>query len=141
MNTRVLVSLLILFCAAWPSGVHSQRSQTRAVFDLAVQKSPVFRAGQTRLEATSASVTYTDEFFSGKVKALKVEFFAKGGDASLVLFLDEQLRIGQANLTYVVPGITVARTVADRPEDITNYFSDYRFDRTRLRLKSKGSYK
>jgi hypothetical protein len=149
MTTRVIVLLLMLFCAALPSDVYSQRSQstvpvfqTNAVFELAVQKSPVFKTGQSRLEAQSVSVTYTNEFLSGEMKALKVEFFTKQvGSATLVLFLDQQDRIGQANLTYVMPGITVTRTVAGRREEVTKYFSDYRFDRKRLRLMSKGSYK
>jgi hypothetical protein len=58
-----------------------------------------------------------------------------------VLFLDEQNRIAQANLTFVMPGVTVTRTVAAQREEMTKYFSDYRFDGKRLQLKSKGSYK
>jgi hypothetical protein len=149
MTTRVIVLLLMLFCAALPSDVYSQRSQStapvfqaNAVFELVVQKSPVFKAGQSRLEAQSVSVTYTNEFLSGEKKALKVEFFTKQmGSATLLLFLDQQDLIGQANLTYVMPGITVTRTVAGRREEVTKYFLDYRFDRKRLRLWSKGSYK
>ncbi len=44
------------------------------------------------------------------------------------------------NLSYVVPGTTVARTVAWKPEDLKKYFSDYQFDGKRLQLKSKGTY-
>ena len=40
----------------------------------------------------------------------------------------------------MIPGATVTRTVAWKPEEIKKYFSDYRFDQNRLRLKSKGSY-
>lgn len=150
MTTRALVFLLmLLWCAAVPSVLYSQRPQppvpafpTHAVFELAVQKSPVFRTGQSRLEAQSASATYTNEFLAGQVKALKVEFSTKqGGSAALVLFLDGQNRIGQANLTYVIPGATVTRTVAGQREEVTKYFADYRLDGKRLQLKSKGSYK
>jgi hypothetical protein len=57
------------------------------------------------------------------------------------LFLDDdENQIWQANLTYVVPGTTVARTVAASPEELTKYFSDFHFDHNRLQLKSKGSY-
>jgi hypothetical protein len=168
MNMRVLVFLLTLACSALPSEVYSEPPQftpqefkTTAVFDLAVQKSAFVKPGNSRLETKSAFVTYTDEFFSGKRNALKVEFFtkpvtedsrfdilrdnskelSKGGYAALVLFLDEQNRIDQANLTYVIPGTTVMRTVAGTPEELTKYFSDYDFDQKRLRLKSKGSYR
>jgi hypothetical protein len=65
---------------------------------------------------------------------------SKGGTAVLVLFLDQGNQITQANLTYVIPGTTVVRTVAWTREDLTKYFFDYRFDQSRLRLKSKGSY-
>ncbi len=40
----------------------------------------------------------------------------------------------------MVPGTTVARTVAWQPDDLKKYFSDYQFDGKRLRLKSKGTY-
>jgi hypothetical protein len=40
----------------------------------------------------------------------------------------------------VIPGTTVVRTVASSREELAKYFSDYKFDRNRLRLKSKGSY-
>jgi hypothetical protein len=40
----------------------------------------------------------------------------------------------------VVPGTTVARTVASSPEELTKYFSDFRFDHNRLQLKSEGNY-
>ncbi|HZO86390.1 MAG TPA: hypothetical protein VFC26_14320, partial [Verrucomicrobiae bacterium] len=49
-------------------------------------------------------------------------------------------KISQANLSYLVPAITVARTVAWKSEDVQRYFSDYRFDGKRMVLKSKGSY-
>jgi hypothetical protein len=39
-----------------------------------------------------------------------------------------------------VPGTTVARTVAWKPEELKKYFSAYQFDGKRLVLKSKGRY-
>jgi len=35
----------------------------------------------------------------------------------------------------------VVRTVASSPEELTRYISDYHFERSRLRLKSRGTYK
>ncbi len=147
-----------IYSASAPSS--SQQFQTSASFSLAVQKSKVLKLGNSRLATTSAFVTYTDEFFAGKTNALKVQFFtqpitedtrakllrndnnemSRGGYAALVLFLDERNQIWQANLTYVIPGTTVVRTVASSREELAKYFSDYRFEQNRLRLKSKGTY-
>lgn len=167
MNMRVLGIMVVLFCCAFPTNIYSgsapstpQQFQTSASFSLAVQKSKVLKLGKSRLETKSAFVTYTNEFFAGKTNALKVQFFtqpmveearakllrndnneiSRGGYAALVLFLDERNQIWQVNLTYVIPGTTVVRTVASNREELTKYFSDYRFEQNRLRLKSKGTY-
>jgi hypothetical protein len=167
MNMRVLGITVVLFCCAFSTAVYSEATrftpkefQTRALFYLAVQQSKVLNLGKSKLETKSAFVTYTNEFFAGKTNALKIQFFtqpigeetqakllrddnheiSKGGYAVLVLFLDERNQIWQANLTYVIPGTTVVRTVASNREELTKYFSDYHFDRNRLRLKSKGNY-
>ena len=138
----------------------SQEFQTKASFNLTVQKSNVLKVGKSRLDTVSAFVTYTNEFFAGKTNALKAQFFtqpiveqvrakllkgddqeiSKGGYAALVLFLDERKQVWQVNLTYVITGTTVVRTVASSREELTKYFSQYHFESNRLRLKSKGSY-
>ena len=182
MNMRALGILAILCCCALPTDIQSEPTQplsamglmrcvqgvcdetefqTKALFNLAVQKSQVLKLGKSSLETKSAFVTYTNEFFEGVTKALKVQFFtqpimeearakllrgdnheiSRGGYATLVLFLcDDENKIWQANLTYVVPGTTVARTVAASSEELAKYFFDYHFDHNRLQLKSKGSY-
>ena len=165
---RVRIGMIVvLFLCAFPTDIHAEPTlhgaqdfQTKASFDLAVQKSMVLKLGKSRLETRSAFVTYTNEFFAGKTNALKVQFFtqpivegaqtkllkhdnrevSRGGYAALVLFLDERDQIWQANLTYVIPGTTVVRTVASSRDELTKYFSDYHFDRSRLRLKSRGTY-
>jgi len=164
---RVLGITVVLFCCAFSTSIYSESTrftpkefQTRALFYLAVQQSKVLNLGKSKLETKSAFVTYTNEFFAGKTNALKIQFFtqpigeetqakllrddnheiSRGGYAALVLFLDERNQIWQANLTYVIPGTTVVRTVASNREELTKYFSDYRFDQNRLRLKSKGNY-
>ena len=164
---RVLGIIVVLFCGGFPTAIYSESTgfapkefQTRALFSLAVQQSKVLNLGKSKLETKSAFVTYTNEFFAGKTNALKIQFFtqpigeetqakllrddnheiSRGGYAALVLFLDERNQIWQANLTYVIPGTTVVRTVASNREELTKYFSDYHFDRNRLRLKSKGNY-
>ena len=167
MTIRVLGILVVLFCCPLLASIDAEPGQstfhefqTKALSDLTVQKSPVLKVGKSQLETKSAFVTYTNEFFAGKTNALKVQFFtrpiveetrvkllrgdhaeiSKGGYAALVLFLDEQKQIWQANLTYVIPGATVVRTVASSRDELTKYFSHYHFDNGRLRLKSKGNY-
>jgi len=134
--------------------------QTKALFNLAAPKSKVLKLGKSRLETKSAFATYTNEFFAGVTNALKVQFFtepireearakllrgdkheiSRDGYATLVLFLDDQNQIWQANLTYTIPGTTVARIVASSCDEVTKYFSHYHFDHNRLQLKSQGSY-
>jgi len=164
---RVLGIIVILFFSAFSTAIYSestpstvQQFQRRALFQLDVQKSTVLKLGKSSLQTKSAFVTYTNEFFAGKTNALKVQFFtqpigeesrakllrndnrdiSRSGYAALVLFVDERNQIWQANLTYVIPGTTVVRTVASNREELTKYFPDYHFDQNRLRLKSKGSY-
>jgi hypothetical protein len=165
MRARIAVILVLSLCAV-PADLRAAPTltprdfQTSASFDLAVQQSKWLPLGKSRLQTTSAFVTYTNEFFRGKTNALKVQFFTepigaeaqakllsqddrdlrRGGYAALVLFLDDRDQMWQANLTYVIPGTTVVRTVASTRAELTKYFADYHFDRSRLRLKSKGTY-
>jgi len=81
MNMRVLGIIAILSCCAFATEIYSeptlstsQAFQTRALFNLVVQKSKVLSLGKSRLETKSAFVTYTNEFFAGKTNALKVQF-------------------------------------------------------------------
>ena len=134
----------------------------RGRFDLDVQKSKVLTLGKSHIDATSAFVSLTDEFFGGRVNALAIQMYGapidaarrarliknnrddtelnRSGGAYVVLFLDKNNRITQANLTYIIPGSTVVRTVAYLESDIAKWFSDYRYGDGRLHLKSKGSY-
>jgi hypothetical protein len=134
----------------------------RGRFDLDVRKSTVLTLGKSHIDATSAFVSLTDEFFGGRVNALAIQMYAAPIDAAararliknnrddtelnrlggtyLVLFLDKDNRITQANLTYIIRGATVVRTVAYLPSDFVKWFSDYRYADGRLHLKSKGAY-
>jgi hypothetical protein len=78
--------------------------------------------------------TITDVFKNGAKESKKSDY------AALVLFLDKDQKVWQANLSYVIPGTTVARTVAWKAEELKRYFSNYQFDGKRLILKSTGSY-
>jgi hypothetical protein len=157
-----IVRIVILLLCALATDIHAEPArdfQTRASFELVVQKSQVLKLGKSRLETKSAFVTFTNEFFGGRTNALKIQFFtqpigedaqakllkrdtrdiSRDGYVALVLFLDERDQISQANLTYVIQGTTVVRTVASSQKELGSYFSDYHFDRRRLHLKSKGT--
>ncbi len=134
--------------------------QTRAVFELVVKDSRPLTPGHSKIAAQAAYVTLAHGLMPGNSDGLEVQFFPqpvtektkadilendakelrKTSYAALVLYLGKDRKIWQANLSYVVPGTTVARTVAWKPEELEKYFSDYKFDGKGLMLKSKGSY-
>jgi hypothetical protein len=125
-----------------------------------VNDSSVLRAGASKIVAQSAFVALVHGLIPGNSAGWEIQFFAKpiteaamadilkngakelkkSDYAALVLFLDKDNKVWQANLGYVIPGTTVARTVGWKPEELKKYFSNYQFDGTKLRLKSKGSY-
>ena len=157
-------AVVVWFVSASQSKSNSDFSfedfKTKAVFELMNHQSGVIKQGSTRIVTESAFVIVTNEFFQGKTDALEIQFFTKpiteaarsdilengakqlekSDYAALVLFLDKERKVWQVNLTYVIPGTTVARTVAWKPEDLRKDFSNYQFDGKRLRLKSKGTY-
>jgi hypothetical protein len=122
----------------------------------------VFTLDKRTLETVDSFAVLTDEFFGGKTLALKILYTPKaitpevkkdllenGGLALtaasdhvyLVLFLDKQNQVWQANLTVVLPGQTGGYTVASDPEGLKKILAEYAFDGTRLRLKSQGSHR
>lgn len=142
------------------SAFNADNFKTRAVFELVNHQSDLIQQGSGKVVTESAVVTYTNGLFPGNTEGLEIQFFTKpmtaadqndvvendakgmrGSDyVALVLSLDKQNIIGQVNLSYVVPGTTVTRTVAWKADDLNKYFSDYHFDGKRLQLKSKGTY-
>jgi hypothetical protein len=144
------------------SGAHfsSQDFKTKSVFELVVNDSGVLKAGASKIVTQSAFITLVHGLIPGNSEGLEIQFFTKpiteatmadifkngakelkkSDYAALVLFLDKDKKIWQANLSYVIPGTTVARTVAWKPEELKKYFSNYKFDGKRLILKSNGSY-
>ena len=156
----LVISLIASDAAAQSGGkFNAQDFKTRSVFELMVDDSTVLRIGASRIVTQSAWVTLVHGLIPGNSDGLEIQFFTKpityadiallkdgakelkkSDYAALVLFLDKDNRVWQANLSYVIPGTTVARTVAWKPEELKKFFSDYRFDGKRLSLKSKGSY-
>lgn len=137
-----------------------QDFKTKSVFELRVSDSSVLKAGASRIVTESAFVTLAHGLIPGNSEGLEIRFFTqpitqaaitdilknsakelKQSDyAALVLFLDKDNKVWQANLSYVIPGTTVARTVAWKPEELKKYFSNYQYNGKRLILKSTGSY-
>ena len=137
-----------------------QDFKTKAEFELVVNDSSVLKTGPSRIVTQSAFVTLAHGLIPGNSEGLEIQFFIKpiteaavtdilkngakelkrSDYAALVLFLDKDNRVWQANLSYVVPGTTVARTVAWKPEELKKYFSTCQFNGKRLVLKSNGSY-
>jgi hypothetical protein len=163
-SVLLAVALAALCCVMSASGAYSdalvrpQDFRTMAVFELVVSGSKVLRSGPSKIVTESAFVTLTHTLM-GNTDGLEIQFFTKpitdaaradilengakelrrNDHAALVLFLDKNHQVWQVNLSYVVPGTTVARTVAWKPEDLRQ-FSNYKFDGKRLLLKSKGLY-
>lgn len=137
-----------------------QDFQTKAAFELVVTNSNALKPGTSRIAAQSGYVTLAHGLVPGNADGLEIHFFPtqatekvkadivendakelkRSSYAALVLFLGKGNKIWQANLSFVVPGTTAARTVAWKPEELKKYFSDCQFDGKRLVLKSKGSY-
>ena len=137
-----------------------QDFQTKAAFELVVNESKFLKPGTSKIATQSAYVTLAHGLIPGKSDGLEIQFFSKPitekakadilendakelkktSYAAFVLYMGKDNKIWQANLSFVAPGVTVARTVAWKPEELQKYFSDFRFDSKRLVLKSKGSY-
>ena len=97
----------------------------------------------TTLVTKSPVVVLTDEFFSGRTRALKILFTSepRKDHAFLALLIDKDNRIWQVNLIFVLPGQTVIRTVAWKPEELERFSAGYFYDGKRLKLRNKGNFK
>ena len=162
MAIRLLVaSVALSLSAAHPEDVYRpQDFRTAAVFELVVESSSVLRLGPSKIVATSALATRARGLMPGNSAGLEILFLSepltetsrpdalarqardlrKRDHAVLVLFLDAQHKLWQVNLEYVIPGTTVTRTIAWKPEELQQ-FSRYTLDGKRLALKSKGTYR
>lgn len=121
--------------------------------------SSAFYLNADSLVTNGAAVALTDEFFGGRTRALKILFTPEALTADdalaglrpdakprpdrhavLVLFLDKDDKIWQVNLTVVMPGQTVVRTVAWKPDELRRFSSSYSYADKRVRLKTKGTF-
>jgi hypothetical protein len=133
--------------------------QTRALFELVVKNSSVLKPSVNSIVATSAFVKLVHRLKPAIYDRLEIFFFTRqlaeadrtellkkdarglrtSDYAALVVSLNKENKVSQVDLNYVVPGTTVVRTLAWKPEDLAKYFSDYKFDGKRFVLKSKGT--
>jgi len=118
-----------------------------------------FSLDDHRLTTQGVVAVLTDEFFSGKTQAFKILFVTepvteagmldalnndgkelrKKDHVILVLFIDDKNVIWQVNMTYVIPGRTVVRTVAWKPQELEQFQIQY--IKGHLTFRSKGSYR
>jgi hypothetical protein len=153
-----LVWLLVAICAAAPLDPKDLRAT--GSFELLVKDSKPLKPGASRIRYRSAFASRVHGLVPGNVDGIEIVFVARpitaamlpdilhhdakelrtGDYAALVLFLDGADRVSQVNLSYVVPGTTVARTVAWKPEDLKAYFSQVTLRPGRVGVKSRGAY-
>jgi hypothetical protein len=134
--------------------------RSRASFELLVESSPVLPTGTTRITAPGAYVAKVRGLAPGNSDGLEILFLPqaidaagqadilrndarqlkKGRYAALVIFLDKDRKPGQVNLSYVVPGATVMRTVAWKPDDLKQWAAGFRFDGKRVVFRNKGRF-
>ncbi len=147
------ISIAVL-CLALANGALAAEPQS------AYRAPATFTAEGRSLHTKSAFALLTNEYFGGRVLALKIlhttrditpeveaDFRAHGNteltgeyeNATLVLFLDQSNAIQQVNLTVVLNGRTVGNTVASSAEELKK-FGTYSFDGKHLRLKSEGMF-
>jgi hypothetical protein len=134
--------------------------QAAASFELVVKDSKALKAGIRRSRYQSAFASRVHGLVPGNADGIEIVFVTKpitaaalpeiltndakelraGDYAALVLFLDKHDNVSQVNLSYVVPGTTVARTVAWKPDDLKKHFSSVTVRGRRVAVKSKGTY-
>jgi hypothetical protein len=117
-----------------------------------------FTLNGVTFSANHAFVLLTDEFYSGRTRALKIVFttvpmsdelkthiiqgdeskILKHNHAYVVIFLDKTNKIWEVSLTIVTPGMTAQRPVADKPVELHQFSSKFAYDGKHLTLKNKG---
>lgn len=139
-------------------------AQTRPIltgtFELDNQQTGYIKTGTSRITAISAWATRSTVKVPANAPAIEIQFFTqpltkadtvdivehgarqlrKHDFAALVLILDANNRIAQVNLSYVVPGATVARTVAWAPRELAEWNNAFHLDGSRVQLKLKSTF-
>ena len=158
-----LMCFLAVTCVA-PSDAAAKLDQKdlQAIgsFELEVKDSKPLKPGTSRIRYQSAFASRVHRLIPGNTDGIEILFFTtaitaaalpdilkndakelRAGDhAALVLLLDNADKVSQVNLSFVVPGTTVVRTVAWKPDDLRKHFSRVTVRGGRVALKSKGTY-
>jgi hypothetical protein len=158
---QILVASTFVFQGTGTTGGFDARDYaTGAELVLTVEKSQYLTPGTNRLAAQTAFVTLAHGLRPGNADGVEVLFVAdaptaarvreiassdgpgvkSGNYAVLVLYLNKDGGVSQANLTVVFPGTTVTRTIAWKTDDLKRYFSEAGLRNRRLRLKSAGTF-
>ncbi|MGH7654445.1 MAG: hypothetical protein ACREN6_07255 [Gemmatimonadaceae bacterium] len=129
-----------------------------AVFDLNNQQAGVLKVGSSHVTAVSAWASHVAHERPYGGDALELSFFTvpltradtadivsndarqlhKHDFAFVVLFLDKTGKISQVNMTFVVPGTTVTRTVAYTSAQLADWGAKFSFDGKQVKLKTTG---
>lgn len=88
-----------------------------------------------RIDLYTKPVTAAD---GSDLPAADVARVEKAGLAVVMILLDKQGAIGQVNLTMVIPGSTVTRTVAWKAKDLESWSAGFHRDGARLTLRHTG---
>ena len=135
-------------------------ASTTGSFELVVKDSKPLKPGTSRIQSQGAFASRVHGLVPGNADGIEIVFVTKpitqamlpdilkndarelrtGDHAALVLFLDKADKVSQVNLSYVVPGTTVARTIAWKPDDLRKHFSRVTVLKGRVAVKSKGTY-
>lgn len=144
-----LVCFLAMTCLAPSTGAAAKATGS---FELVVKDSKPLKPGTSRIRYQSAFASRVHGLIPGNADGIEIVFLTKlmpeagvpalrtGDYAAFVLFLDRDDHVWQVNLSYVVPGTTVARTVAWKPDDLRKHFSRVTVGGGRVVVKSKGTY-
>lgn len=153
-------SLWLGASSAAASGFEPKHFQATGSFELVVRASNALRPGTSRISARNAFASRLRGGLPGNADGIELVFVTRpitaavvpdivrndakdlrrADYAAFVLFLDRDDKVSQVNLSYVVPGTTVARTVAWKPDDLRKYFSRVAVGGGRVVLRSKGTY-
>jgi hypothetical protein len=162
-TAMLLRSAMIAIVLALPTsatGTRAHQDKATATFDLDNRQQGVLRIGRSQIVAVSAWATHKPKEPPYPTPGLEILFFKtpitdadkpaliadaghnnkKGDFAAIILFLDKEGQISQVNMSFIVPGTTVVRTVGYIRAELATSFPDFSFDGKRLRLRSKSSF-
>lgn len=161
MRRAVAASLLGLLCGALAANAAMPPKLTAETDPRRLDVHASMGVNDRMEELKSAYASWTDEFFGGKSKAVRIDFFTvpltpddiadllEGDPAQLdlreynsyrwgavTLFVDETMKIWQVNMSLRGH----ACTVAWKPDELKAWNEGFRYDGTRATLKSFGTY-